>query len=159
MCGLRDRLAKELKPTIMKISNLIRSGLLACLLALAAQPAFAGLHIRLVNMGGTPPEPSLMVGGGNLPDIMQVAAENWERVFKQGSGSWNVTIYYSWGEEIFGGDLYGRERLKSQRGGNVVRITESIVLFNAKPPQPPQGGGPGLLRRPDAAGQLQIFGL
>ena len=118
---------------------MVRLGLLAGLLALAApRPAFAGLHIRPVFIGGPPPPPSLLVGGGNLQEIFQVAAENWERVFKQGGGKWDVTIYYGWGTNLIGGDLYGQEEMLEQGGGNVVRITQSLVLFSPDPPQPPQ---------------------
>jgi len=132
----------------MKTNNVIKSALLACLLTLAAQPAFAGLHIRLVFLGGPPPPPSLMVGGGSLQKIMQVAAENWENVFKQGGGKWDVTIYYGWGTNLITGDLYGQEDMLEEGRGNVVRITHSLVLFNPNPPQPAQGGVRGFFADP-----------
>ena len=37
-----------------------------------------------------------VIGGGNLQEIFQIAAESWERVFKRGGGNWTVTIYYGW---------------------------------------------------------------
>ena len=79
---------------IMKANHLIQCGLLACLLA--AQPASAKLKIIPVFIGGTPPPAMDVTGGGNLQEIFQVAAESWERVFKNGGGNWTVTIYYGW---------------------------------------------------------------
>ena len=63
---------------------------------LAAAPARAGLKIRPVFIGGEPPSTEDMVGGGNLQEIFQVAAEAWEEVFKGGSGNWDVTIEFGW---------------------------------------------------------------
>jgi hypothetical protein len=127
--------------TITKTNRIIQFAMLIGLVALAApRTALAGLHIRPVFIGGTPPPPSLMVGGGNLQQIFQVAAENWERIFKQGGGNWDVTIEYGWGDHLNGGDLYGQERMLAQGGGNVVRITRSRIFFNANPPLPQQPG-------------------
>jgi hypothetical protein len=95
------------------------------LLALAAQPAVAGLHINLVFIGGDPPPPSVIAGGGNLQAIMAVAAKNWERVFNKGGSKWDLTIEYGWGTP---GAAYGQERMLEQ-GGNPVRITRSRIIF------------------------------
>jgi hypothetical protein len=125
----------------MKTKRIIQCGVLIGLVALAApRISFAGLHIRPVFIGGPPPDPSLLVGGGNLQDIFQVAAENWERVFKQGGGKWIITIEYGWGTNLTGGDLYGQEYFLEQGGGNVVRMTRSRVLFNDYPPLPSEPG-------------------
>ena len=75
---------------------MVRFGLLAGLLALAAQPAPAALKIIPVFIGGSPPPATDVIGGGNLQEIFRVAAESWERVFKRGGGNWTVTIYYGW---------------------------------------------------------------
>jgi hypothetical protein len=123
----------------MKAKRLFQWGLvLAGFLAVAApQPALAGLHIDLVFIDDAPPPPpSLLVGGGNLREIVRVAAENWERVFKHGGGKWNVTIEFGWAP--LGNTLFGQERLLKQ-GGNPVRITRSRILFNNSPPLPDGG--------------------
>src|SRR5215472_8588657 len=101
----------------------IRGIVLAGLIAVAApQRAFAGLHIELVFIDNAPPPPpSLLVGGGNLADIMQVAANAWEQVFKRGGGNWKVTIEYGWAPL---GGQFGREIFLTQ-GGNPVRITRA----------------------------------
>src|SRR5436309_6346637 len=89
---------------IMKTNQLliILCGLLAGLLALIApQPAFAGgLHIHPVFLGGDPPPPSSIAGGGNLQAIFAVAAKKWERVFRQGPDSWDITIEYIWADTL-----------------------------------------------------------
>jgi hypothetical protein len=79
--------------TRMNLKRLFPWGVaLAGLLAVAAaapQPALAGLHIDLVFVDNAPPPPSeLFVGGGNLRDIVRVAADHWERVFRHGRGKW-----------------------------------------------------------------------
>jgi hypothetical protein len=127
----------------MKTNRIIPCVILAGLVALAVpQTSFGGLHIRPVFIGGTPPPADLLVGGGNLQDIFQVAAENWEKVFKTGSGKWDVTIYYGWTNLNTTGtpDLYGQEYFLAEGGGNVVRMTSSRVAFTTDPPLPPQPG-------------------
>jgi hypothetical protein len=112
-------------------------GLALCFL-LAAAPARAGLKIRPVFMGCAPPSATCappsgtdMVGGGDLQEIFQVAAEVWEEVFKTGSGKWEVTIEFGW-SPING---WGRAMTLSE-GGNPVRITRARVLFNNTPAAP-----------------------
>jgi hypothetical protein len=119
----------------VKLHRLVRVIALASLAALAcSRPAFAGLHIDLVPIDSSPPPPDLLVGGGNLRTIMQVAAQAWERVFKNGSGSWNVTVEYGW---AYLGGMYGKELVLAQ-GGTPIRITRARVLFNNTPPLPPE---------------------
>jgi len=118
------------KPIYKIVPQVVQFGVTAALFALAARPAFAGLHIRPVFIGGTPPEGSLIAGGGNLEEIFQVAAEAWENVFQQGGGKWIVTIEFGW--DALGGQ-FANEKLLEQ-GGNLVRITRSLVRFNNKPP-------------------------
>jgi hypothetical protein len=55
-------------------------------LCLVASSAHAGLKIRPVFRDGVPPAAGCIVGGGDIQEIFQVAAEAWERVFKGGSG-------------------------------------------------------------------------
>ena len=123
---------KQRQAAIMKIKQLliILCGLLAGLLALIApQPAFAGgLHIHPVFLGGDPPPPSSIAGGGNLQAIFAVAAKKWERVFRQGPDSWDVTIEYIWADTSADGAAYGDEKLEEQ-GGTPVRPTRALVRF------------------------------
>jgi len=105
----------------------------ACLLALGApQTAFAGLQINLVYIEN-PPQPvsDLVQGGGELREIMRVAADNWERVFRRGGGDWKVNIEYGWGEITR--SLYAQEYKISEAGNNPARIGHSCVLFNTNP--------------------------
>ena len=121
----------------MKSNQMFRGIVLAGLMTLAAsRSAFAGLHIDLVFVDNAPPPPpSLLVGGGKLAEIMQFAAEAWERVFERGGGKWNVTIEYGWAPL---GGMYGQEMLLKQ-GGRPARITRARVLFNNSPPPPSEG--------------------
>jgi len=115
----------------MKTNHIIQRGLLACLLGLAVEPAVAGLKINLVYLAKEPPPaPPVMVGGGNLQAIMEVAAKNWERVFNKGGSKWEITIEYDWGLPMA---AYGHERMVEQ-GGNPVRITHSHIIFRNTPP-------------------------
>jgi len=120
------------------IHNGLWAAMLAGALALAApQQASAELRIDLVFIvvdNTPPPKPPLIAGGGDLQEIMKVAAEKWERVFKNGSGQWNLTIEYGWGP--IASNLFGQERMQRQ-AGNPVRITHSRILFNNVPPVEP----------------------
>ena len=130
---------------ITKDKRIIQSGLLAALLVLAlATPraAFAGLHIIPVFIGGTPPPATDVIGGGNLQEIFQVAAESWERVFKRGGGNWSVVIYYGWTNSLpmpisvsstTENNLFAQEKFLAE-GGNPIRMTQSLILFNNTPP-------------------------
>jgi hypothetical protein len=109
------------------------ASVLALLFLLAASPASAGLKIRPVFSGGTPPADSKMVGGGNLDEIFKVAAEAWENVFKTGGGNWDVTIEYEWSPKY---PTWGKEELIAQGGNNPVRMTRSRITFNNNPPAP-----------------------
>jgi hypothetical protein len=116
----------------MKTNRFVQAGVLAGLLALAApRPAVAGLHIHLIYNPflGTPPEPGIVAGGGDIQEIMQVAAEAWERVFPQGS-DWDLTVEFGW--TPLRNFLYGQEDMDDE-GGNPVRITRSLILFNNDP--------------------------
>ena len=108
------------------------SGLaLSCLIALGAtQTASAGLQIELVYIEN-PPQPGapVVTGGGQLREIMKVAAENWERVFKRAGGNWKLTVEYGWGN--IAEQYFAQEYLISERGNNPSRIGHSCVLFNA----------------------------
>jgi len=118
----------------MKTGQFVQAGVLASLLALAAPgPAIAGLHIHLVFNPylGSPPEPGIIAGGGNLQEIMQVAAEAWERVYDNPKDNWDLTIEFGW--TPLRNSLYGQEDMLTQ-GGNPVRITHSLILFNNVPP-------------------------
>ena len=104
----------------------------------ASQPASAALKIVSVFVGGTPPPATNVIGEGNLPELFQVAAESWERVFKRGGGNWTVTIYFGWTnlsglQHATEASLFAQEFFLAQ-GGNPVRMTHSLVLFNNKPP-------------------------
>lgn len=104
----------------------------------AASAAQAGVKIQPVFIGGEPPcegSPPCddLVGGGDLQEIFQVAAEAWEKALKKGGGNWHVTIEFGW--DNLGPSLYAQETLVSQGGHNPVRITRSTVMFNNKPPE------------------------
>ena len=98
-----------------------------------SQTAFAGLQIDLVYIE-TPsqPGPPLVEGAGQLRDIMRVAAESWERIFKRGGGNWKLTIEYGWGR--IGPQLFAQEYKVSEGGNNPARINHSCILFNTHPP-------------------------
>jgi hypothetical protein len=107
---------------------------LACLLTavfilLGASPAHAGLKIRPVFTGGTPPPADKLVGGGNLEEIFKVAAEQWEAVFKGGSGNWDLTIRFGWADL----SQFGVAIVDSYGGNNPVRITSGQALFSNTP--------------------------
>jgi hypothetical protein len=115
----------------MKVNHLlvVPCGLLAALLAMMApQPAFAGgLHIHTVFLGGNP-APN-MAGGGNLQAIFAVAAKRWERVFRKGPDSWDITIEYQWADTFtFNGAAYGDEQLEVE-GGTPLRPSRSLCRF------------------------------
>ena len=98
----------------------------------APQTAFAGLQINLVYIENPPqPESELVKGGGQLREIMQVAAENWERIFRRGGGNWKVTIEYGWGGLV--SSLYAQEYKISEAGNNPSRIGHSCILFDTNP--------------------------
>ena len=99
---------------------------------LAATPSFAALKIRLVFNGtGAPPAPSDLVGGGDLGEIVRVAADAWEDVFKNTAGNWDITIDYRWDDR----QQLGIGKMSDQ-GGNPVRITRGKIQFANRPPNP-----------------------
>lgn len=116
----------------MPFQRVVAGIALACAMAVAApQPAFAGLKINLIFVDNAPPaSPKIMIGGGQLQEIMQVAAENWERVFKSGNGNWKLTVEYGWAPLV--SNLFANERMISE-GGNPSRITHTCILFNNNP--------------------------
>ena len=59
---------------------------------------------------------------------MQVAAENWERVFKSGNGNWKLTIEFGWAA-LRDPNFFAQELMVSE-GGNPSRITHSCIRFN-----------------------------
>ena len=70
----------------MRVQRVVAGIALACLMALGpSHTARAGLQIDLVYIEN-PPQPGspLIEGGGQLREIMRVAAESWERIFKRG---------------------------------------------------------------------------
>ena len=117
----------------MRIHRIVATIAVACLMALgAAQPALAGLKITLVSVDNVPPpKPGVIAGGGNLHEIMQVAAEAWERVFKQGGDNWRVTIEYGW-DQLRDSNQFGRHTM-GHEGGSPLRIVHSCVRFNNSP--------------------------
>jgi len=119
----------------MGIKLVVAKIALSCLIALgASQPAFAGLQINLVYIENPPqPQSDIVKGGGQLREIMRVAAENWERIYKHGGGNWKVTIEYGWGQ-LQGLGLFAQEYKISEAGNNPPRIGHSCVLFNTHPP-------------------------
>jgi hypothetical protein len=116
----------------MKAKQVFRCGVVAILLALALpQPTFAGLHIRTVFIPSQPPSASLIAGGGNLQEIFEVAAKQWERVFNKGGDNWELTIEYGWTNTLPTYE-YGFERMLEQ-GGNPERVTRSRIWINNSP--------------------------
>ena len=90
---------KARKGREMSVKRIVSRIALYCLIVLGAVPsAFAGLQIELVYIESPrQPEAPVVIDGGHLREIMTVAAEAWERVFKHGTGNWKVTIEYGWG--------------------------------------------------------------
>jgi hypothetical protein len=111
-------------------SRLVRAMSLAIALLVSASPAHAGLKIRPVFVGGTPPLD--MAGGGDLEEIFKVAAEAWEEVFKGGGGNWDVTIEFGWRAIL----SYGYATTLSYGGNNPVRITRGLNEFRNDPFDP-----------------------
>ena len=100
---------------------------LACAVALGvAQPASAGLKIDLVYIDKPPP--FYVAGGGELREIMQVAAENWERALKTGNGNWKLKIEFGW-DALRDPTFFAQEHLVGE-GGNPSRMTHSCIIFN-----------------------------
>jgi len=111
----------------VRIQRMAAAIALACVTALgAAGPAFAGLKIDLVYIDAPPP--SYVAGGGELREIMQVAAENWERVFKSGNGNWKLTVEFGWAA-LSDPNFFAQE-LMIDEGGNPSRMTHSCIRFN-----------------------------
>ena len=111
----------------MRTHRIVAGIAFACVMALgAAGPAFAGLKINLVYIDKPPP--SYVAGGGELREIMQVAAENWERVFKSGNGNWKLTIEFGWAA-LNDPNFFAQELMVAE-GGNPSRITHSCIRFN-----------------------------
>lgn len=76
-----------------------------------------------------------MIGGGELQEIMRVAAENWERLFKSGNGNWKLTIEYGW-STLRDFSFFAKEHMVKE-DGNPSRLTHSCILFNNQPPIEP----------------------
>jgi len=118
----------------MRVQRVVAGIALACLMALGpSHTARAGLQIDLVYIEN-PPQPGspLIEGGGQLREIMRVAAESWERIFKRGGGNWKLTIEYGWGR--IGPSLFAQEYKVSEAGNNPARIGHSCILFSTNPP-------------------------
>src|SRR5215471_18826704 len=114
----------------MKTNHIVQSSILAGLLVVGtALPVFAGLRIYPVFAGGDAPPPEAIAGGGNLHDIVKVAAENWERVFKNGSGKWELILEYNWTNIELG---FAYERALAF-GGDPIRISRSRISFRNTP--------------------------
>jgi len=124
----------QLEDTTMK-RHLLSSALvfvavsLGLIVLLAASPAFAGLKIRPLFVGGQ--EPAVIVGGGNVHEIFKVAAEKWEEVFKNVNGNWDVTIEFGWGN--LGTAFFAKVEDEISVGGNPARIKRGRVVFNNNP--------------------------
>jgi hypothetical protein len=145
----------------MKTNRIIQRAMLACLLALGAQPASAGLKIIPVFIGGAPPTTNF-IGTGNLQELFQVAAETWEHVFRHGGGNWTVTIYYGWTNSlpIVGSPaengLYAQELFLGE-GGHPVRMTNSLILFNNSHPFPTNQAPRNLFLDPNPRDNLKYL--
>ena len=70
---------------------------------------------------------------------MQVAGENWERVFSSGNGNWKLTIEFGWARLRDVG-LYAQEFMIKE-AGSPSRITHSCVLFQTNPDLLPEVDG------------------
>jgi hypothetical protein len=91
-----------------------------------------GLDIRPVFIGGTPPPPEAIVGGGDVQEIFQAAAELWERAFPTARGPWVVTIEFGWRDL---GSGIGKAELVHE-GGSPARIDAARVFFRNRAPAP-----------------------
>jgi hypothetical protein len=71
-------------------------------------------------------------GGGNIDDIMRVAAEAWQKTFHDVAGEWRLKINYGW----CGINPYGQEFVRTtvpDSENGPARITEAYICFNDLP--------------------------
>src|SRR5262245_53904269 len=104
-------------------------------LLIFASTAHAGLHIRPVFVGGQPPaDEDDIAGGGDLGEIVQVAAEAWERAFPIGGRSWNLTLEFEW--KSLSAGRWAQVRQETLGGNNPVRLQSARIEFNNTPGTP-----------------------
>ena len=107
-----------------------KTGLLLAML-FVCHAVQAGVTIKPVFIGGE--EPKGTYGDGNLQEIFGVAARAWEDVFADSVDDWELTIEYGWAKI---GPSWGQQFMLEQSGSNPVRISKSLILFQANPPAP-----------------------
>jgi hypothetical protein len=79
--------------------------------------------------------PDDVSGGGNIDDIVKVAAQAWQRNFKDVDGEWRLQIGYGWCDI---NNLYGQEfalETVADSEENPARITVANICFNDAPAQ------------------------
>jgi len=94
--------------------------LLACYLAIIFASDVLALSINRDFMGGNPQ--ATAIGGGNLFDIFNVAADMWEQAVLD---SHHLTLHYGWSPT-------GTTHTMVHQGGMPNRETEGIILFSNK---------------------------
>jgi hypothetical protein len=71
-------------------------------------------------------------GGGNIDDIMRVAAEAWQETFNGVKGKWRLKIKYGWCDISPYGQEFARKTVPD-RENRPARITEANICFNDLP--------------------------
>ncbi len=94
--------------------------LLTCNLAIISASDVLALSITRAFMGGNPQ--ATAIGGGNLIDIFNVAADMWEQAVLD---SHNLTLHYGWSPS-------GTTHQLVHQDGVPTRETEGIILFSNK---------------------------
>ena len=74
-----------------------------CIFSLCCTPATAALTIHTEFTGGGLPPENKLVGGGDLEEIFELAADRWEAAFAGIPWNWEVTIRYGWGDDAGSG--------------------------------------------------------
>jgi hypothetical protein len=72
-------------------------------------------------------------GGGNIDDIMRIAAEAWEKTFKDVDGEWRLKVNYGWCDIAPYGQEFARQTLPDHEKDGAARITEANICFNDAP--------------------------
>ncbi len=102
----------------------------AALALVSTAPSLAGLKIirnPTGGNGGTPP--ANIVGGGNLIDIFNQAADYWEMAFPDPDQNWTVEFEYRWDPIGNSDGTYFAQYTPFTAGGDPRRLQSGLVTF------------------------------